>query len=320
MLEILHILDFFELFRSEQIKTAHICEGPGGFIEAVYDRATSNRKVIQSSLAMTLRSKQVNIPGWKRATTFLQKYRNIRIIYGNDGTGDVLKPENQEEFIENQRNKSHLFTADGGFDFSVDYSKQEEMILPLLISSSRIGLESLKKGGVFIMKLFDFYKKSTMDLIYLLSCHFNQWTLYKPATSRPCNPEHYFIGKDFTGCSEQTLDYLRLWVSEAESGVKHTQLFSNTFTYTKEFTETIEELRNNSFKKQIEYLEKVFNIIETDDKDIIQRYLELNQITSYNWCKYFKVPIYSCRSRAIEGLHNDQRVAYQQRQMLDVET
>ncbi len=312
MLEILDIVKFFDMFKNEQIKTAHICEGPGGFIEAVYDRAAMNRRTIHSSLAMTLRSKQSNIPGWKRATQFLQKYRNVKIVYGHDGTGDVMKPENQEQFIDLQRNKSHLFTADGGFDFSVDYTKQEEMILPLLISSTRIGLESLRRGGIFVMKFFDFYRKSTQDLLYLLSCHFSQWTLYKPATSRPCNPEHYFIGKDFLGASEQTLDFLRLWVNEAELGKYHTQLFSNSFKYSDSFETTITETLNISFKKQIEYLEKVFSIIESNDENLVNKYLEVNERTSYNWCTYFKVPIYLNRFLSIVGLYNGQRVSCQQ--------
>jgi 23S rRNA U2552 (ribose-2'-O)-methylase RlmE/FtsJ len=312
MLEILDIVKFFDMFKTEQIKTAHICEGPGGFIEAVYDRAAMNRKQIHSSLAMTLRSKQSNIPGWKRATQFLQKYRNIKIIYGHDGTGDVMKPENQEQFIDLQKNKSHLFTSDGGFDFSVDYTKQEEMIFPLLISSTRIGLESLRRGGVFVMKIFDFYRKSTQDLLYLLSCHFSNWTLYKPATSRPCNPEHYFIGKDFLGISEQTLDFLRLWINEAESGKYHTQLFSDSFTYSEYFKNIITEIQNTSFKKQIEYLEKVFSIIESNDEKVIKKYLQYNELISYEWCKYFKVPIYSSRYHAIVELYNDQRDVYQQ--------
>ncbi len=311
MLEILDLVSFFDNIKNETIKTSHICEGPGGFVEAIYDRSTTYRKPIHSSLAMTLRSKQTNVPGWKRATQFLQKHRNIKIIYGHDGTGDILKPENQEEYIIQQKNKSLIFTSDGGFDFSVDYTKQEDMIFPLLLSSSRIGLEVLKKGGLFVMKIFDFYRKSTQDLIYLLSCHFSSWTLYKPATSRPCNPEHYFIGKDFTGISETTLDYFRLWINEAEMGIERKQLFSDTFEYPETFKETINNLRNTSFKKQIEYLEKVFDIIETNDNNTIKQYFEKNTISSYEWCKQFKVPIYLSHSRAIEELYNGQQVVYQ---------
>ena len=106
---------------------------------------------------------------------------SLLILYGEDGTGDILKPENQQYFIDYAIHpayggKMNIFTADGGFDFSCDYSKQEQMIFPLLLASTKIGFEVLKKGGVFILKIFDFYTKATVDLLYLLSNHFSEWT------------------------------------------------------------------------------------------------------------------------------------------------
>jgi 23S rRNA U2552 (ribose-2'-O)-methylase RlmE/FtsJ len=296
MLEILKILNCFELFKYENIRTAHVCEGPGGFIEALFDEAIKNKKNIQSTIAMTLRSKQTNVPGWKRASQFLQKNRNIRILYGHDDTGNILKPENQQYFIDYSNNpnyggKVNIFTADGGFDFSYDYSKQEEMIFPLLLASTKIGLEVLKKGGIFILKLFDFYHKSTVDLLCFLASHFTEWTLYKPAMSRPCNPEQYFIGKGFIGCSEQTLDIMRVWCSIIENNQPLESLFKSD--YPEEFINTLDYLRKQSFNRQRDYLEKVFNIIDKNDDELVKSYLQNNIKYSYDWCQQFKVPIAS---------------------------
>lgn len=298
MVEILDLINFYETMKGEQIRTTHVCEGPGGFIEALFDEAEKNKTQINSSIAMTLRSKQTNIPGWKRATHFLQTHKNIKILYGEDNTGNIMYPENQEYFIDATRNKSHIFTADGGFDFSNDYTKQEEMVYPLLIASVRIGLESIKKGGVFVLKMFDFYHKSTTDLIYFLSMHFNEWTLYKPATSRPCNPEQYFIGKDFVGCEEEVLDILRLWSQYAADNKQITSLIKSE--YTSYFNKVIEDMRNTSFNNQTEYLEKVFFIIDARDEKIINGYLKKNEKTSYDWCIRFKMPMYSYRCRLVE--------------------
>lgn len=303
MVEMLDLINFFGEVKNESLRTAHVCEGPGGFIEALYDNAINNKKSIHSSYAMTLRSKQVNIPGWKRATHFLQKNRNIQIMYGEDDTGDILKPENQQYFIDSVKVKVNIFTGDGGFDFSCDYSKQEEMIFPLLIASVRIGFEVLKNGGVFILKIFDFYKKSTTDLIYFMSSYFKEWTLYKPATSRPCNPEHYFIGKGFVGYDEKTFDILRLW-----SNICLTTPIKTLYRaeYTDEFCKIMESFRINSFNSQTTYLKNIFHLIDdsiiSDNSEIIKKYLNYNQITSYNWCKRFKVPIYQRRSREVEEL------------------
>jgi 23S rRNA U2552 (ribose-2'-O)-methylase RlmE/FtsJ len=309
MIEMLDVTNFFNLFKTENIRTAHVCEGPGGFIEALFDEAFKNKKKIQTSIAMTLRSKQTNIPGWKRASQFLQNNKNVRILYGNDGTGDIIKAENQQYFVDYVVNptyggKMNIFTADGGFDFSCDYSKQEEMIFPLLLASTKIGFEVLKKGGVFILKMFDFYNKATIDLLYLLSCHFKEWTLYKPAMSRPCNPEQYFIGKGFTECSDEVLDAMRLWCNMLENNQQLYSLFK--VDYPPEFKRIIDTLRKESFKIQTEYLEKVFFIIDKDDSKLVQQYLNKNHKTSFDWCLRFKVLISPQMYYSIAELQNGQ--------------
>jgi len=285
MIEILDLTQFFNV--SNDIKSAHVCEGPGGFIEALFDEASKKDKKIRTSFAMTLKSRQTNVPGWKRAANFLKKNRCIRILYGEDDTGNIMKPENQQYFIDHCQfsGKMNIFTADGGFDFSYDYENQESLIFPLLVSSTKIGFEVLKKGGVFILKFFDFYHKYTLDLLYFLSCHFTEWTLYKPATSRPCNPEQYFIGKGFLGCTEEVLDVMRLWCSILENKPMNSLLHETSEGYEK----LIEKMRQNSFKSQTEYLERVFDMIDSNDNDEIQNCLKNNEISSYEWCMRFKV-------------------------------
>lgn len=314
MVEMLDLVNFFGTFSSENVRSAHVCEGPGGFIEAIFEEAFKKKKKIQTSIAMTLKSKQTNVPGWKRASQFLQKNRCVRILYGEDDTGNIMMPENQQYFIDYcihpaYGGKMNIFTADGGFDFSDDYENQEQQIFPLLVASTKIGFEVLKKGGTFILKIFDFYHKSTLDLLYFLSCHFVEWTLYKPATSRPCNPEQYFIGKGFSGCSDEEYDVLRLWCSIIEHNKPLESLIKSE--YSKEFKNIIRELQENSFKSQTEYLEKVFFMIDKDDDNIIKNCLKKNEISSYEWCKRFRVPIYSNRSHSIEVLHSDQPASSQ---------
>jgi 23S rRNA U2552 (ribose-2'-O)-methylase RlmE/FtsJ len=314
MVEILELTNFFNSFKTENIRSAHVCEGPGGFIEAIFDEAVKNKKKIQSCAAMTLKSKQTNVPGWKRASQFLQKNRSIQILYGEDDTGDILKPENQQYFIDYCNNSSfggkmNIFTADGGFDFSIDYEKQETMIFPLLVASTKIGFEVLKKGGFFILKMFDFYEKATIDLLYLLSCHFTEWTLYKPAMSRPCNPEHYFIGKGFIGCTDEVSDILRLWCSMIENNQQITSLF--TVDVPDNFKKDMNMLSTESFDRQTEYLEKVFFIIDKNDDKLIKSYLSKNEKSSYEWCLRFRMPIACQRHHLIAGLQSVQQASYQ---------
>jgi len=315
MIEMADLIHFFQMFPGESIRSAHVCEGPGGFIEALFEEATKYNRKMHMSIAMTLKSKRTNVPGWKRATYFLQKNKNVRIIFGEDDTGDIMKPENQQYFIDYATNveyggKVHIFTADGGFDFSCDYTKQEQMVFPLLLASVKIGVETLKVGGVFILKLFDFYDDATVDLLFFLSHFFEEWTLYKPGMSRPCNPEHYFIGKGFIGCSDHALDVLRLWCSMVENHQPLDQLFQVDRS-TNSFYGTIDQLRKKSFHTQTAYLERVFDMIEKNDDEQIRSQLTHHEKTSYDWCIRFNVPMYAHRRRLIEESQSDRPISCQ---------
>ena len=126
----------------------------------------------------------------------------VHIEYGSDETGDILVAENQASFLSKAGAKCHLFTADGGFDFSEHYSTQEGEVFPLLVSSAIIGLQAIQAGGDFVLKIFDMELEITRQFIAILTYCFDDWTLYKPALSRPCNAEKYFLGRGFRGVPE----------------------------------------------------------------------------------------------------------------------
>jgi hypothetical protein len=131
MIEILGLTEFFKPVKPHQkLRSAHVCEGPGGFIEALLNLCTKNSWTLDSALAMTLRPSKANIPGWKRAYHFLRKAPMVQIEYGADDTGDIMSPANQTAFLEKTRSRCHIFTADGGFDFSEHYGTQEEEVFP----------------------------------------------------------------------------------------------------------------------------------------------------------------------------------------------
>jgi 23S rRNA U2552 (ribose-2'-O)-methylase RlmE/FtsJ len=314
MIEILSITDFFTIIDTHfgnTFQTGHVCEGPGGFIEALIDESNKKKKKVTKSIAMTLYSNKINIPGWKKASIFLKKNNTISLLYGKDNTGDILKVENQDYYIQNvleSGQKLAIFTADGGFDFSSDYTKQEEQIFSLLLASTRIGLEVLEVNGVFILKVFDFYHKSTKDIIYLLSHYFNKWLLYKPQMSRPCNPEHYFIGVGYTGCSPNILLTIRdLCIYNESDDLSHHSKSILNVPYSQDFSDIIESLQYKSFTLQIEYLNKVFTIIDQHNESIINEYLVQNEKKSYEWCIKFGMPIYSYRRHRLEmEQRNDQ--------------
>ena len=213
MLEILQISDFFNRLPKQlaKLRSGHVAEGPGGFMEAFLYGADLRRLRVNKIFAMTLKPTNNHIPGWRRTYHFLQRYPDvIKIHYGEDGTGDLYVPGNQKSFVDwIEGQKVALFTGDGGFDFSVDYENQEKSAFLLLVASSIIGLQVLQQEGMFVLKLFDIFSESTHYLLRLITACFRDWTLYKPATSRPCNSERYVVCRGFRRAFPEILAELR---------------------------------------------------------------------------------------------------------------
>lgn len=287
MVEILHLFQFYTLFPKQipKLRSAHVCEGPGGFIEAFYERCDREKRLVGNVTAMTLKPTSNNIPGWRRANHFLQKHREIKLQYGPDGTGDIYVRENQKAFVDASKPGAHLFTADGGFDFSINYDEQEKKVFHLLVCSAYIGLQSLVPGGCFVLKIFDINSVHTRILIGVLSRCFREWMLYKPATSRPCNAERYFLGKGFRGLNPSILETLDMFQTQS---AKERYPISNTF-FTESETAYLESHYQEQLQSQIAFLKKGIELIQ--NPSLWKETAEENFRKSVEWCSTFQVPI-----------------------------
>ena len=176
------------------ISTFHLAEGPGGFIEATsYMRKNPN----DTYYGMTLINDDPGCPGWKKSNTFLENNPNVNIVNGEDGTGDILKIENYKYCKDKFMNSMDIITADGGIDVSDDFNKQEKLVSKLLVAEVIYAVTMQKKGGHFILKIFDIFSKLTVDMLYLLSCIYSEVYITKPHTSRLANSEKYIVCKNF---------------------------------------------------------------------------------------------------------------------------
>ena len=287
MIEMLKVAKFFEELpkTTQKIRSAHVAEGPGGFIQAFLELAEKNKKTVSSATAITLKPRDSHTPGWRRASSFLQKHPEIILHYGVDESGDIYQKGNQESFIKAVKPGVHFFTADGGFDFSKDYSLQERKIYHLLLCSIQIGIRSLLPGGTFILKIFDIYSHSTQVLISLVSCFFKEWILYKPVTSRPCNSERYLICKGFRSqIPTELFDFFDILEKNSLHGLYP---FDENFLTEKEkltFSKSIEQLT----KLQKESLQRAEQYIQNPSawQNDFQQYFQ----KSLQWCHAFHMP------------------------------
>ena len=176
------------------IKTFGICEGPGGFIEALVNIRDNPNDVYYG---MTLVNDDENTPGWKKAQRFLKQNTNVYIETGHTRDGNILKIENYLHCAKYHENKFDIITGDGGFDFSQDFNNQENLCSKLIVAQALYAITMQKRKGTFVLKVFDIFYKSTLDILFILSMFYNDVHIFKPQTSRLANSEKYVVCKDF---------------------------------------------------------------------------------------------------------------------------
>jgi cap1 methyltransferase len=121
--------------------------------------------------------------------------------YGLDETGDIYSLTNVNDYckkvLSEGLNGVNICLCDGGFsvygtlyfNYLGDEGNQEEHSRQLLLSQILITLNILKIGGNAVFKVFDLLHPLSVELIYILYCHFELITILKPITSRPANSE-----------------------------------------------------------------------------------------------------------------------------------
>jgi len=279
--------------------TAHSAEGPGGFLEAIQHRRPGSRMI-----AMTLRSTERTIPGWRKSAAFLSSYPDVLITYGADSTGNLYSLDNQAAFeataATHLGGKAHLYTADGGFDFSADFNAQENTVQRLLVAEALCGLKSLRPGGTMILKLFDTKNQSTLDILWTLSTCFDRTGLVKPHTSRPANSERYWIGSGLRpDIPDWVTDLLsRLTATDAPAGWN--QLFIAP-PYPSEWLHQLRTFQCKVEEHQIINIQRTLHIISEPNKAEITALLLENIEKSREWCARHRIS----QNRLYSGLSNE---------------
>jgi len=194
-IEIYNLFYLSDILNSESIKSFHLAEGPGGFIEAI-NLLRENTNDVYYGMTL-IDNNNDNIPGWKKSKQFLLKNNNVIIESGIDNTGDLFNVNNLWHCYNKYKNTINIVTGDGGFDFSIDFNQQEILSTKLIFCQICYALAVQKKGGVFILKCFDIFTQATLDLIYILSSMYETVNIFKPQTSRIANSEKYIICKNF---------------------------------------------------------------------------------------------------------------------------
>ena len=287
--KMIELVYFFKLLdkgnmKKENITSFHLAEGPGGFIEALsHIRDNKHDKYIGMSILDDINDP--NIPGWKKSKQFIQENPNVVIETGIDGTGDILNIDNFEYCKNTYANSMEIVTGDGGFDFSVDFNKQEYNIGELLFAQVMYAIIMQKENGSFILKVFDCFMQHTLDMLALLSSLYDKVYITKPQTSRYANSEKYVVCKNYIG---PKADIIYPYLLRGFQTMKNKQ--SNLFRIlnlqlTLLFTTKTEEYNAIFGQQQIENIHYTLNLIDAKNKqEKINSLIKMNIKKSTDWC------------------------------------
>ena len=286
--KMIEILNSFNLtFGNKPMHSFHLAEGPGGFIEALCN-TRKNKKDVYIGMTILDDYNDSNIPGWKKSEAFLKNNENVYIECGEDDTGNILSLENFEYCKKKYGSSMDFITGDGGFDFSMDFNKQEISISQLLFAQVCYALVLQKKGGTFVLKLFDSFMQHTIDILYILSSFYDKVYLIKPQTSRYANSEKYVVCKDFLFSNHEHF-YPFLYKTFESMLLVEEDKFIHRFLnipLSYYFMSKLEEYNSIFGQQQIENIHFTTSLIEIKQKqEKIDGLIKINIQKCIQWCK-----------------------------------
>lgn len=173
------ILKRFRLLKTSpnqplHLKTLHLCEAPGSFVEAT-------QEFIKRNLAPTTTHDWFGVT-LREGLEWTSDASNV--IYANIITDEL--PEKVRQSI--------LVTGDGGFEIDDSVKNDQEILnTPLLKGQILHGIHSVARGGSLVVKMFDMFEEETCNLLWSCCNHFKRCYLSKPFGSRICNSEKYIV-------------------------------------------------------------------------------------------------------------------------------
>ena len=294
--KMVEILTHFDILKSYELtpslQSFHLAEGPGGFIEALVNgrRSVTNQ---DRYIGMTLIDEtDKTIPSWKKSQHFMRNNPTVGIEYGVDGTGNLLSLNNFVDVVQRYGSSMDLVTADGGFDFSDDFNKQELNMLNLLYAQIAFAVCLQKRGGTFVLKMFDCFAEASVDLLYLLSSFYDKVYITKPQTSRYANSERYIVCMQFHFDGNTSFYPYLLSTFTNMCNKKEVRRFFD-IPLPLYYLNRLEESNVVIGMNQIENIYSTITLMEnkTSKKSRIEHLIKVNISKCVHWCMQHGVPI-----------------------------
>lgn len=160
----------------------HLCEAPGGFVQATAEFALSGTWVWRAV---------------SRAERDDQRFdAALPVSHGKTFAMDLLctTPDDVARTLLDA-GEACLVTADGAAP--MEHARLEAEHLPLLRAQVHVAVRCLRYGGTLVLKFFEGNDRRTRDVLATLTALFESVSVIKPTWSRPTNSECYVVARGF---------------------------------------------------------------------------------------------------------------------------
>ena len=176
-----------------------------------------------------------------------------------------------------------------GFDFSVNFNEQEIMSTKLILCQVIYAIAMQKYNGHFVLKVFDIFTKSSIDIIYILNLLYRNVFIIKPNTSRYANSERYIVCKHFklSDTTDLVNKFLEVYDKINENNIIQ-EILNIEIPYF--FVSKLEEINSILGQQQIENISNTINLIEYSYSDRIENLKKNNIQKCIQWCNKNNLP------------------------------
>ena len=264
MTELLNKVDLINK-KVEKIKTFHICELPGSFINAIkfYINTKTNIKEFEwkaQSLNPNRKDTDERIAFGDEAN-MLKKYPE-NYDFGYNKSGDITDYKNIEYYRKNY-NDNDFITSDCGLPFiqkNLGYILSYSQYL-MIFSCCKIG------GNCVLKKYVPIDNTQEIYMLYLFYCLFDKVIIYKPKLNYQ-SQEYYLCGLNYLGINNDLLDKLINFLKNYKLNGFSSDIPNNFVLQIDKAQHALLDNMNNFIKKKIYFCDNFDKLTETDWENI----------------------------------------------------
>ena len=272
--EILSKTKIYDNIKDDCIKTFHICEAPGTFIQATLYYLKDKKKIYDWN-AMTLDPTISKIG---------DTYKLIKNNIDKWSFNDITKKESIIYYKNKCEDKDFIIG-----DCGILYETDEKNAIKLFYSQMLFILHNLKESGLCIFKqIINFKYKILIDMLYIIFYSFEKIEFYKPNQNSFSN-EFYVICYNYVGNNTIT-DFnilFDLLDSDLPESISIIEEYTDDFLY--QFLNALNKLIvnfNNAIERQLYYTDNWDSISKEHKLEIKKMINEKNK----DWIYMFLTP------------------------------